>query len=135
MAQVREGENMNWKFWQNWSVPRWFKTRQQLINENEELYRGLENAAHIVNAIHTTLKHTILDSERAIQNLRIEAIELLGGVALQCQGEICVKNEFIEMVTLPEYNLQISVKRDKEKNCTIISAIESPKEPEANVEN
>jgi hypothetical protein len=126
MVKIRKGENMNW--WR--TLVNWLKTKNRLIKENEELLEALDKSAVLIQSMHTTLKYNVLEAEQAIQNIRREAIILLGGVALQYQGEVCVKNEFMEMITLPQYNLEVSVKRDDEKKCTVISAIESPKTEE-----
>jgi hypothetical protein len=126
MVKIRKGENMNW--WR--TLVNWLKTKNRLVKENEELLEALDKSAVLIQSMHTTLKYNVLEAEQAIQNIRREAIILLGGVALQYQGEVCVKNEFMEMITLPQYNLEVSVKRDDEKKCTVISAIESPKTEE-----
>lgn len=110
---------MNW----NW-LTRYFN----LLADNKRLREQVDAQLKLMSNFYNVNKYNIIHAEQIIQNIRQEEVSLLGGIALQHQGEILIKNDFIQMLTSPDYNLQVVIERSEEKEGVYVRVMEVPVE-------
>jgi hypothetical protein len=119
---------MSWKFWENWRLPAWLTRYTDVIAENKKLKAQLENTLKLLISMYHANKFNIIHAERVIEEIRQEEVSLLGGIALQFQGELLIKNDFIQMLKSPDYSLQVIIEPSEEKEGVYIRVVESPEE-------
>jgi hypothetical protein len=121
---------MNWKLWQNWHLPGWLTKYINLLEENQKLQNQLEHTLKLLNSMYYANKFNVIHAERVIEEIRQEEVSLLGGIALQFQGEILIKNDFIQMLKSPDYSLQVIIEPSEEKEGVYVRVVELPAEEE-----
>lgn len=104
------------------------KTYDELKKENKELQESCMNYRNLAASVNQTLQFNAVEADRLINHVRKQSIVLLGGIALQHQGEILIRDEFMEMITNPEYRLQVIIERNKENTGTFVRTVEAPLE-------
>jgi hypothetical protein len=111
---------MNLKFWQ-WDV---FKTRKALLGDKEKL----ANRLAIAQFMNTSFQAVLEANTMKMTALHREALDLFGAIALQHNGELLVKDEFIKMLVAPDSKLQVTFERNTENDGLYIRAMELPTE-------
>ena len=124
MVPKSKGKSMSFKT----RVLNWFRSRKSLIKENQDLELALERAYAMLQHMNYTHNFSVVESQREIENLQKHALYLLGGVALQHQGEMVIKDEFMQMVAAPDSDLSVEVVRNEENNATVIKVSEKSKQ-------
>jgi hypothetical protein len=122
---------MNWRFWKNIKRPNWLrvplpKTYVELKEQNAALKEACVKYAGLCKSLNQTLQFNASEAEKTINSIRTQSLVLLGGIALQHQGELLIKDEFMEMITNPEYRLQVNIERNEDNSGTLIRTVEQP---------
>jgi hypothetical protein len=107
----------------------WLKTNQQLRQHNTELTHTLLSIQELVDSLNATLALNIVQKEQ----IRNELLLLLGAAALQHNGELLIKKDFMDMFISPEYRLQVNISKEEDGSISV-KTVEMPKEEENNHE-
>lgn len=123
MVEENKGINMNWNWLQR--IKHWFQTNKRLHEENLQLKHANNTALSLINGLNNTLTYNVVTSE----NMRNECFMIFGAAALQHNGELIIKSDFIKMFTSPEYRLQVNISHTDDGG-VCIKTIEAPQEQE-----
>jgi tRNA A37 threonylcarbamoyltransferase TsaD len=108
------------------------KSYRELRKENKELQENCVALRNLAASVNQALQFNAAEADRLINHVRKQSIVLLGGVALQHQGEILIKDEFMQMITNPEYRLQVIIERNEDNTGTCVRTVEAPVENKDN---
>jgi NAD/NADP transhydrogenase alpha subunit len=88
----------------------WFKTKKQLIKENERLSQVVDTIRKLADGMSNTIRYQAGE----FASLQQEVYILLGAAALQHNGELVIKDEFLKMIGSPEYGIKTVVEKSQE---------------------
>ena len=98
----------------------YFRKQKTLIGINEELIYALEYEKSINLSLNETLRYNMWQYEV----LRKDALRTLGAIAMQYNGEFCVKTEFLKMMSESTANFVVRIQHDDNKGGSVIKVIE-----------
>lgn len=109
-------------------LKKWFYTKKSIIEQNEHFLQLARQAGQLVNSVNSTLQYNLVMANKMQADYNV----ILGGLALQYNGEISLKEEFLQIISKPDCNLDVIIQRLPEGvKVSVQTRAEQPQEEEA----